>query len=336
MEPIVSFVVPCYNYGRFVRQAVGSLLDQTFEALEVIVIDNASTDNSSQVLEQYDDHPRVRVIRRQKNLGHVASLNEGFRLARGRLIGVMDADDFCVRADAVARQVAVFDEHPEVGLVYSALSIVDENGRQFRELRPADADRVRSGFDEMSELILRNYIHHSGTLIRRQCHAELGEYDRRLPHSCDWDRWLRIAARHSIAYLSEPLYAYRMHGTNMHHTKISPSDMNGQYLLTVRKAFQALPADAPAWLRQMEPRAVRRALLNSTWGDRSLGRTRRSWAGLFDAARRSPSMLVNAEFHGHLARLVLLTALGHRRYVQLSMWQQGMHQIESAGAAAGA
>src|SRR5262245_57717851 len=114
MDPIVSFVVPCYNYGRFVGQAVDSLLGQTFEALELIVIDNASTDNSSQVLERYDDHPQVRIIRRQQNEGHLASLNEGLRLARGELLGVMDADDFCMRSDAVTRQVALFDAHPDV------------------------------------------------------------------------------------------------------------------------------------------------------------------------------------------------------------------------------
>src|SRR5262249_8477056 len=158
-------------------------------------------------------------------------LNEGFAVARGEFVGVMDADDFCLDTHAVARQVAVFDAHPAVGLVYSAFKLVDSNGTPFREHQPWHEDCVRAGLEEFALLVTGNSIPHSGPLMRRGCHVELGEYDANLPHAGDWDRWLRLTTRHSIGYLAEPLYAYRVHHTNMSHASVSPRRANGEHLL---------------------------------------------------------------------------------------------------------
>src|ERR1051326_2787378 len=105
MQPRVTFIVPCYNYAHYVRQAVDSLLEQTFQELEVIVINDASPDNTREVLEHYANDPRVRVIHHQTNMRNIRSYNEGIALARGEFVGLLSADDYCMRADAVARQV---------------------------------------------------------------------------------------------------------------------------------------------------------------------------------------------------------------------------------------
>lgn len=321
MPPRASVIVTCYNYGRFVAHAVDSLLGQTVEALEVIVIDDASSDDSADVLERYRGDPRVHLVLHARNTGHILAYNEGLKLAQGEFVGVLAADDFAVTPYAVERQLAVFDAHPQVGLVYSAHSLVDESEQQFRLNVPWEADYVREGLEEFASLIHLNYVPHSGTLVRRSCHAEVGDYDLRLPHSGDWDLWLRLACRYGVGYIAEPLYAYRVHRTNMSHASVSPRQATGELLLTVQKAFDALPAGAPAALRRLRPAAVRRALLMATWNDRSLGRARRSWAGLLDAARRSPGLLVAPAFYGALARLLVLTAVGHRRYERLAVWR---------------
>ena len=319
MDARVSVVVTCYKYGRFVAEAVDSLLGQTFSALEIIVIDDASPDNSADVLRaRYADNPRVRLVLHPTNMGHIRSYNEGLSMARGEFMGVLAADDFCLRSDAVARQVAIFDAQPRVGFVYSAYAMVDEHSRPFRSFEPWPADYVRDGFDEFRELLFRNYVPHSGTLVRRSCHDELGLYDTALPHAGDWDMWLRVASRFDVGYVAQPLYAYRVHGSNMSIKRYSPAHENGEVLRAVEKAFAALPASVPADIRDMRSTAIDHALMKTTWGDRSLGRTRRAWHGLLDAAKRRPSLLRKPLFYGHFARQVLLTLVGQKRYERLA------------------
>ncbi len=325
MEPRVSVVVTCYNYGRYVAEAVDSLLNQTFQALEVIVIDDASPDGSAAVIrERYSEHPRVKLILHEKNRGHIASYNEGLATARGEFMGVLAADDFALARDAIERQVSAFDANPRVGFVYSAYAMVDERSQRFRDFQPWPADYTRDGFEEFRALLGANYVPHSGTLVRRSAHEQLGWYDPELPHAGDWDLWLRVASRYDVGYIAEPLYAYRVHGSNMSIKRYSPAHENGEVLLTVEKAFSALPETAPPDIRAMKQTAIDRALMKTTWGDRSLGRTRRAWGGLIDAAKRRPSLLRKPLFYGHAARLALLTALGQKRYERLSARRENL------------
>jgi glycosyltransferase involved in cell wall biosynthesis len=328
-EPRVSFVVACYNYGRFLAQAVDSLLGQSFEAVEVIVIDDASTDDSGRVLERYATDSRVRVVRHTRNRGHICSYNEGLALARGEFIGVVAADDFCVHPDAVARQVAVFDRHPEVGFVYAACLFADENGHGVWINRPAPVDYVRAGWQEFAGLVFKCDIPHSGTLVRRSCHEEIGFYNPRLPHAGDWEMWLRLAARWSVGYIAEPLFAYRIHSTNMHHSRVSPRQATAEHVLTVENAFKALPPEAPEALQQLRPAALRRAHLRSSAIECSSGRTRRAWVGLADAVQRQPRLLRTSALYVAVAKIVVLTVCGHATYNRLAAHRRV--QVAAAG-----
>jgi hypothetical protein len=218
----------------------------------------------------------------------------------------------------VARQVAVFEAHPEVGLVYSAFDQVDEYSQPFRACRPFASDYVRDGLAEFSDLIFLNYIAHSGTLVRRSAHEALGYYDPRLPYAGDWELWLRVATRYAVGYVADPLYAYRVHINNMTAKGKSPAEATGERLMAVERAFASLPLDTPAAVRGLQAAAVRRALLCGSWNDRSLGRIGRSWEGLVDAVRRSPNLLVRPEPYLAGAKLALLAAVGHKRYERLA------------------
>ena len=321
MSPRVSFIIASYNYGRYLGQAVDSILAQTYGDLEVIVIDDCSTDDSRAVLAAYAKEPRVRVVQHERNLGHLRTYNEGIGLARGEFVGLFDADDLCFRRDAVQRQVAVFDADPGVGLVYSAQAYVDEEGAQFREFKPWAVDYVRDGFVEFADLAFRNYIAHTGTLIRRQAHERLGVYDLELPHSGDWELWLRVATAYRIGYIADALFAYRIHGRNMSVARHSARWANQQIALAVNKGFDALRQDAPPSLRGLRRSAIRHSLLATHWGDRGLGRVRRSWVGLLDAPLRAPSLLATKMFYAALARTLVLTMVGFPRYQKLSRWR---------------
>jgi glycosyltransferase involved in cell wall biosynthesis len=311
VTPRVSFIVPCYNYGRYVAQAVDSLLQQTVRDLEVIVFDDASPDDTAAVLERYRDEPRVRTVRHERNHGHIATYNEGLDMVRGRYVGVLSADDYCLTPDSVARQVEVFERHPGVGMVYTAHAMVYPDGTS-HAVRPWPVDRVRPGVEEFRDLMWGNYIQHSGTLLRADVQAALGHYDPRLPQSGDWDLWLRACLTHDAGYVAEPVYAYRMHQSNMQRKGMPPRYQAEQNLLTLDRALALLPADAPPEIRRAARPARQHALLQTAWFDLSQRRPRRAWQGTAYAVRRTPSLALGGELWRFLPRLLLLTAQSAR------------------------
>jgi glycosyltransferase involved in cell wall biosynthesis len=316
--PRVSLAMSCNSYGRYLRTAVDSILAQRGCDVEVVVIDDASTDETADVLRSYAGDGRVRAIRHDVRRGHLPSNNEGLALGRGEFVGVFDADDFLTSPYALARKVDVFDAHPRVGLVYSAYVLVDEADQPFRLFRPWPSDYVRSGLDEFAHLINACYVPHTSTLVRRSLHTRPDEvYDLSLPHAGDWDVWLRIAARSDVGYIADPLQAYRQHRSQLSGSTSSPRAATDDLLRTIDKAFAALDSEGARRLAHLRGGAVTRALLHQTRTDRSLGRVRRSWAGLLDAARRAPRLLLSGAFHWALVRLLLLTAVGNANYLRL-------------------
>lgn len=315
--PRVSFVIACHDYGRYLRTALDGVLGQDFSPLEVIAIDDGSHDETAAILDTYRSDPRVVIVRHDARHGHIRCNNEGLGLVRGEFVGIFDADDFYARRDAVSRQVAMFDENPSVGFVYSAHVLVDDDGSAFRTFRPWPADYVRPGLEEFVHLVRACYVQHSGTLVRRRFHSSAEIYDASLPFSADWDIWLRIAAHHDVGYISDCLLAYRMHRGQMSQRRISPSVATGNLIRTVDKAFAELDPVAAQRLGHLRSGAVTSALLHQTRTDRSHGRVRRAWQGLVDAARRAPRLLVTREFHWALLRLIMLTLFGSGRYARI-------------------
>jgi glycosyltransferase involved in cell wall biosynthesis len=313
MQPVVTILVPCYNYGAFIAQALDSLLGQTLHELELIVIDDASSDDTPSVLARYADEPRIRIIRHTQNQGHLRSYNEGLALARGRYVGIVSADDYCLRSDAVACQVALFEQNPSVGMVYSAHIMLDPDGRTTPVVPRAEA-KVVPGLDEFRRLVWGNYILHSGTLLRRDVQETLGPYDLDLPQSGDWDFWLRASAGWDVGYVAEPLYVYRLHHSNMQSKGIAPAQQADQNAHTLEKAFAALPVNAPADLWQVRKRSLDHALLQTAWFDLYNGRASRAWQGLIYGCRRRPALALNPELWRFCLRLAALVALGHARY----------------------
>lgn len=316
-RPRVSFVVTCHNYGRFLDQALESLLGQSLRSWEAVVIDDASTDHTQEVLTQYLADPRLRAVQHPHNLGNIRSYNEGLEMLSGEFVGILSADDYLLSSRALERQVAVFDADPEVGLVYSAHTVV-QDGSAVRQVVPWPADGVHRNWKEFRKLMWGNYVLHSGALLRREVERKLGPYEAALTHTGDWDMWLRAAARHPVGYLAAPLYAYRIHGSNMFHRGLSPTDQTDQVVATVDRAFAWLPPDAPPDLLAARPAVRSHALLQTAWFDLYNGRRGRTWRGVGYALRRRPAMAWSREMWGFLPRAVLMTAVGREHYRALS------------------
>lgn len=331
MDPLVSFVVPCYNYGRYVTDAIDSVLRQSIGAVEVIAIDDCSTDDTPAVLARYGGDERVRVVRHERNMGHIATYNEGLEMARGRYLGLLSADDYCLRPDTLARMVAMFEAHPRVGLVYSTYTLV-EDGRSVGRVASWPEDRVSAGYVEFKKLLWENQVPASGTLLRRELQDEIGLYDAALPHAGDVELWLRAAMRSDFGYIAEPLFAYRLHQANMGNTRFTPEQATDQLLLAMRKTFAALPADAPADVRAIRGAALQHALLHKAQLDVWQGRTTRTWRGVRYALRKDPGIVRNREFRALLPWLLLLTCLGKQRFWRTAGRLRGLRA--QAGAAA--
>ncbi|HEX8429892.1 MAG TPA: glycosyltransferase [Longimicrobium sp.] len=217
MAPRVSVVVPSYNYAAYLGECLASIVGQRgFADFEVIVVDDGSTDGSREVIAGFADDPRFVVIAHETNRGHIRTMNDGFRRARGEYVIHVDADDFW-HPDLLARVVAVLDAHPSVGLVHTGYRLVDGEGRVTSER----ATNIPYGDgwvgDALPFLLFENFIPPAAALFRRSALEEIGgELPEEIPYAEDWRMWMAIARRHEFAYVDASLASYRVHDRNLH------------------------------------------------------------------------------------------------------------------------
>jgi glycosyltransferase involved in cell wall biosynthesis len=202
MIPAVSVVLATYNYGRYLAGALDSVLGQTFNDLEVIVIDDGSTDETQQVVKPYLSNPRVRYFTTD-HCGQPAAKNAGIRLTRAPLIAFLDADDLWLPTK-LEKQVALFSKNPNLGVVYSRRFLIDEHGRQLHLTQPA----LPRG-QVLDAMFRQNFICFSSAVVRRSVLEDVGLFDTDLALAIDYDLWLRIAQRYPFDYVDEPLVKYR-------------------------------------------------------------------------------------------------------------------------------
>jgi len=214
MTPKVTVLLAVYDGEPFLRRCVDSVLGQTYEDFELLVVDDASTDATPEILASYGD-PRVRVLRNERNLGQVPSLNRGLGEARGEYVARIDADDWC-RPERLERQLAVLDAEPTVGLVGTWMDLVDERGRPVARLRSTIADVAEFVFHT---LIMRVLISHPAAMYRRQPVAAL-TYDESTAPAEDKDLWRRLLLEGWRARIvPEPLVVYQLHDAQLSQTQ---------------------------------------------------------------------------------------------------------------------
>ncbi|MFQ3663766.1 MAG: glycosyltransferase, partial [Chloroflexaceae bacterium] len=201
-------IIPAYNSAAYIGQAVESVLAQTYATIEVIVVDDGSTDATEAVLAPY--RSRITCLR-QTNRGPAAARNTGLRAARGAYLLFLDSDDL-LAPTSIAAKVAFLERHPQYGLVYSAWWQVDRDGtRVLGEVHPA-----RQG-DVLTALLRREFFFFPGAaLLRRACLDTVGAFDETAYGTEDADLWIRLArAGYAFGYIDEPLFVYRFHDTSI-------------------------------------------------------------------------------------------------------------------------
>lgn len=205
---LVSVIVPSYNMAGFLPQAVQSALAQSYTNLEVLIVDDGSTDNTSEVVRLWEGDARVRV-HRQVNGGLSNARNQGIAHTRGPFIALLDADDTWV-PDKLSRQMELFAGRPEVGVVYSGYQRMDREGRPL----PTEPTPMHRGWVS-GALLIENFVPAASAVVRRECFERCGGFDETLRTGEDYDMWLRLSAHYPFDFIAEPAIRYRIWGGQM-------------------------------------------------------------------------------------------------------------------------
>jgi GT2 family glycosyltransferase len=222
MSPRVTVLLAVHDGGAFLMEAVTSVLAQTFEDLELLVVDDASTDDA---VDSLPDDPRIRLLRNDRNLGQIPSLNRGLAEARGEYVARLDHDDLCLPR-RLERQVEALDRDSSITLVSSWVDIVGDDGRLWFPLRGA----IDSYVDFLARVLVDDLpLAHPAIMFRRDVVRELGGYDERLGAAEDKDLYRRIALSGKGAYVvPELLVVYRRHAAQMTFAKATMVNRNNE------------------------------------------------------------------------------------------------------------
>ncbi len=276
----LSVVVPCYNVGALGAEAVSSLLQQSMAALEIIAVDDGSTDDTLAQLLALGD-PRLTVVT-QANRGLAAARNTGVRHARAPLIGFCDGDDIWFPAKA-AKQLAVMDADETVGLTFSHSAYLEESGEPTGQLL-----MTRCRQPTTRDLVARNHIGNGSTaIVRRECFAAAGLFDESLASCEDAEMWTRISVRtpYVLRLVPEALTGYRVRATSQMHTFETYIAGSRTYLERYRSYVPGYTDREAARTYALHLRVLSRKAFSS--GDVELSR-----AILVEALRHSPGIVV--------------------------------------------
>lgn len=207
-KPLVSVVMAAYNGQEYLNIAIDSMLQQTYSNFELILIDDGSTDNTANIVENYTDK-RIRYIH-QSNRGLAAALNHGIQQARGQYIARMDCDDISYPT-RLAEQVAFLEKNKTIGLVGTSFDLVDENGRIIDRSIHLDAPG-----DLQLEFLVRNPFGHGTIMIRKKALDAVGPYDTNQTIE-DYELWWRFAQKYPVANIPKQLYGWRVVPSSMSH-----------------------------------------------------------------------------------------------------------------------
>lgn len=211
-NPLVSVICLCYNHEKYVRSSLQSVIDQTYESVEIIIVNDASTDQSRyEILQFLQDHPYILFIDLQENVGNCRAFNQGLRKARGEYVIDLATDDQ-LTPDRITRQVAAFQQlDSDYGVVFSDARYLDEQdqelGTHFSKYPPERGDLYTS-------LIARYFIPPTTMMIKKVVFDELGGYDEHLTYE-DFDFWVRSSRKWKYDFIEHPLTLIRKSGSSL-------------------------------------------------------------------------------------------------------------------------
>jgi len=223
----VSVIIPAFNRGKYIRQTVDSVLNQTYPNFELIVVDDGSTDDTRQILEEYGERIRIGEHPQRANRGQSASINLGLEYANGEYVAILDSDDYW-EPDKLEAQVAYLEKHPDIGLVYGNGTAVNENGDFLYDIF-APGHQERNIPDNV--LLDCYFLVPNNSLVRGEVFEKTGGFDESLRSAQDHDMGIRIAEVARLGYIDKPVYHYRRHSESISSKKADLRWINGFVIL---------------------------------------------------------------------------------------------------------
>jgi glycosyltransferase involved in cell wall biosynthesis len=275
--PKVSIVLPNYNYARYLDERIQSLLNQTYSDFELIILDDASTDNSVEVIEKYTDDPRVKTKFYSENSGlPYKRWNDGADLAEGEYLLIAGADDSC-HPTLLEKLVEQLDAYPFVGLAFSQSWGIDGEGNRTHSWKQhtdeLDVNRwakdfVDKGINELEYLVNKNTLPNaSAVLLRRKNFVDAGKFDVSLRLTADWMLWAKMLMISDIAFVAEPLNYFRSHSNTVRKNSektglhISEASQVQDYIVSELRSTLALNALHPLY-SNLKSFALKHSLTN--------------------------------------------------------------------------
>ena len=231
-NPRVSVILPVYNESNHISKAIDSIINQSYEDIEIIVIDDSSEDGTQEILSGISDE-RLKVCVRSDKSGVTSARNDGLGMVDGEFIAIHDADDWSDEK-RFEKQISYLDKNSEVALVGTGAYLVDREGN-IQSRRRVDQS------PSLSDLFEHNEFVHGSVMIRRNILEEIGGYDEWFTVAEDYDLWLRLADEYEVRNIDEPLYYFRQHDDSLYGSNLE--ELKLYHLLAVRKVQSGLDAE---------------------------------------------------------------------------------------------
>jgi len=215
----VSILIGVYNEEQYLENAINSILSQTYEDVEFVIVDDASTDRSREVIQSVDDD-RIELLVNETNQGLTYSLNHALEHASGEYIARQDADDIS-DPDRLERQVQFLDRHKEVAVVGTGAHLIDGDGQVIDRRIP----KCDPSFDDFLD---KGHLIHGSIMARKSVLEDVGGYNEFFRYGQDQELWLRLAKQQSIANIPQPLYKHRIHDEGVYFSRKDESAMYGR------------------------------------------------------------------------------------------------------------
>ena len=231
-SPTVSVVMPTLNNGAHIKRAVGSILEQSFSDLQIIIVDDGSSDGTISQIEEFTDE-RIQLVQRADKTGLASARNEGLRRSLGRYVAVHDGDDWS-HPDRFRNQVEYLKTNPDVAVVGTGAYLVDEMGT-IRARRHVLESPSRADIETHTEFV------HGSVMMRRDVLERIGGYDEWFALAEDYDLWLRIADECAVRNIDEPLYYFRQYDGSKYSSNLEAIKL--YHLLALWKSQSKLSDD---------------------------------------------------------------------------------------------
>lgn len=278
--PLISVIIPVYNGAKTIRETISSVLAQSFADLEIIVVNDGSTDATAEILA---DLPNRKIkVHAFPNAGPSVSRNRGFRLSAGDYIAYLDADDLWAQ-DKLKEQFQALQQYPAAGVAYAWTHHIDASGQFVRR-----GGKHQAQGSVLGHLLLTNILEHgSNPLIRRQAVAAVGGFDERLRTAEDWDFYLRLAARYEFVVVKKPLIYYRQ---SPHSFSGDVTRVEKDALAVIKRAFKEAPPALRPLHRQSQANIYAYLIFKALDGALERKKTLKAISYLCRAAGKNPEM----------------------------------------------